>query len=506
MNERLSKEELSNSKAINLHLCSEYKQVDGLIEALLIEVINHFKCDENTKRIHKSKLKKCLTVLLLNLLSVYLADTRKYLAYSRSSSRFKKSRYQKNNIGYDIFLKAVDTLIKLGYIKSHLGFYDKGLKKGKNSRMRASSELIGLFNKHQLAGLMVQREESEEVIILKGVKIYKGKKKVKFVVDYEDTKQTIQMRENLQTINSLLDSRWVDLNVPDDIYEEIVREVEKKNRNDIDFNRKKLVRVFNNNSFEDGGRFYRGWWQEIPKEFRKHITIDGKQTVEVDYSAMHFRILYAEEGINIGNDDPYIVEGYEDQRKLIKIALNIILNAGTKETAINAIYFNNKPAISKKTAKYIYKALEDKHPNIKKYFGSGRGIKLQFKDSQIAEQVMLNLARSNIVCLPVHDSFIVRMSNQIELHEAMDKVFKDIVKVNSKRDKKATVVGSDIHLQNSKRLYGDKGHKFFDKKGNVEGVIFSGADINLDELIKLNKEYKGYHLREGEWIEHKGFI
>jgi uncharacterized lipoprotein YehR (DUF1307 family) len=353
---------------------------------------------------------------------------------------------------------------------------------------------------------MVEIDKSEEVIILKSVKIYKGKKKVKFVVDYEDTKQTIQMRENLQTINSLLDSRWVDLNVPDDIYEEIVREVEKKNRNDIDFNRKKLVRVFNNNSFEDGGRFYRGWWQEIPKEFRKHITIDGKQTVEIDYSAMHFRILYAEEGINIGNDDPYIVEGYEDQRKLIKIALNIILNAGTKDTAINAIYFNNKPAISKKTAKYIYKALEDKHPNIKKYFGSGRGIKLQFKDSQIAEQVMLNLARSNIVCLPVHDSFIVRMSNQIELHEAMDKVFKDIVRVNSKRDKKATVVGSDIHLQNSKRLYGDKGHKFFDKEGNVEGVIFSGADTNLDELIRLNKEYKGYHLREGEWIEHKGFI
>ena len=501
-----TKPEPWKSRVINFHLTSRYPQILSLVDTLLDEVIAHIKNKGNPKRIHTKKLKTCLSLIFLNLYSLHKVNRKKYVAYPRNPNGFRRTRYKKHNVGFDVFIKAVDALIELGYLESHLGFYDKEFGIGMNSRMRANFSLIELFNEHKLAPVMVEIDKSEEVIILKSVKIYKGKKKVKFVVDYEDTKQTIQMRENLQTINSLLDSRWVDLNVPDDIYEEIVREVEKKNRNDIDFNRKKLVRVFNNNSFEDGGRFYRGWWQEIPKEFRKHITIDGKQTVEVDYSAMHFRILYAEEGINIGNDDPYIVEGYEDQRKLIKIALNIILNAGTKDTAINAIYFNNKPAISKKTAKYIYKALEDKHPNIKKYFGSGRGIKLQFKDSQIAEQVMLNLARSNIVCLPVHDSFIVRMSNQIELNEAMDKVFKDIVKVNSKRDKKATVVVSDIHLQNSKRLYGDKGHKFFDKEGNVEGVIFSGADTNLDELIKLNKEYEGYHLREGEWIEHRGYI
>jgi hypothetical protein len=88
----------------------------------------------------------------------------------------------------------------------------------------------------------------------------------------------------------------------------------------------------------------------------------------------------------------------------------------------------------------------------------------------------------------------------------MDKAFKDIVGVDSKRDKKATVVGSDIHRQESKRLYGDKGNKFYDEEGNLEGVIVSGADINPDELFKLEKEYKGYRLREGEWIEHKGYI
>tara|TARA_B110000259_G_C13947482_1_gene375362 strand:- start:37 stop:1158 length:1122 start_codon:yes stop_codon:yes gene_type:complete len=373
--------------------------------------------------------------------------------------------------------------------------------------MRANISLIELFKEYKLAPVMVEREKSEEVIILKSVNILEDKKKDKFVVDYEDTEQTNQMRDNLHSINALLDSRWIDLEVSDKVYEEIAEETEKKkNRSDIDFNRKLLKRVFNNNSFEDGGRFYHGWWQEISKEYRKNITIDGKRTVEVDYSSIHFRILYAEQGIDIGDKDPYIIEGYEDRRDEIKLALNIILNAETKNKAIYAIFNHDDIDIDKKTAKDIYKKLEEEHPKIKQYFGSGRGIKLQYKDSQIAEQVMLNLARDNIVCLPVHDSFIVRLSHQIDLHEEMDKAFKDIVGVDSKRDKKATVVGSEVHMQESKRLYGDKGHKFYDEEGNVEGVIISGADINPDELFKLEKEYKGYRLREGEWIEHKGYI
>ena len=95
---------------------------------------------------------------------------------------------------------------------------------------------------------------------------------------------------------------------------------------------------------------------------------------------------------------------------------------------------------------------------------------------------------------------------QIDLHEEMDKAFKDIVEADSKRDKKATVVGSDVHKEESKRLFGDKGHKFYDAEGKEVGLGVLGADINPDELFKLEREYEGYKLREGEWIEHRGSI
>ena len=499
--------ELWKSRSINFHLTSRYPQVVSLVDTLLDEVIAHIKRRDNPKRIHTAKLKKSLSLVVLNLYSLHKVNRKKYVGYPRNPGGFERTRYKKHNVGFVVFKNVVDTLDELGYLESHLGYYIKEFGIGKNSRMRANLSLIELFKEHKLAPVMVEIDKSEEVIILKSVNILEDNKKDKFVIDYEDTEQTNQMRANLQSINALLDNRWIDLNVSDKVYEKIAEETEKKkNRSDIDFNRKRLKRIFNNSSFEDGGRFYHGWWQEIPKGDRKNITIDGKRTVEVDYSSIHFRILYAEQGEDIGDKDPYIIEGYEDRRGQIKLALNIILNAETKGKAINAIYKHEKININKEAAKKIYKKLEEEHPKIKQYFGSGRGVKLQYKDSQIAEQVMLNLARDNIVCLPVHDSFIVRLSHQIDLHEEMDKAFKDIVGVDSKRDKKATVVGSDVHRQESKSLYGDKGHKFYGEEGNVEGVIIAGADINPDELFKLEKEYKGYRLREGEWIEHKGYI
>ncbi|MDA8755520.1 hypothetical protein N9M98_01930 [Candidatus Pseudothioglobus singularis] len=507
MAENQVKPEPWNSRGINFHLTSRYPQVEALIVSLLDEVIAHIKSRDKPKRIHTAKLKKSLSLVLLNLYSLHKVNRKKYVGYPRNPGGFQRTRYKRHNVGFDVFKNVIDTLDELGYLESHLGYYVKEIGIGKNSRIRANISLIELFKEHKLAPIMVEREKSEEVIILKSVNILKDDKKDKFRVDYVDTKQTNQMRNNLHSFNALLDSRWIDLNVSDKVYEKIAEKTEKKkNRSDIDFNRKLLKRIFNNNSFEDGGRFYNGWWQEIPKEYRKFITIDGKRTVEVDYSSIHFRILYAEQGIDIGDDDPYIIEGYEDRRSQIKIALNIILNAETKDKAINAIAKKEKLNINKKTALTIYDKLEERHSPIKQYFGSGRGIKLQYKDSQIAEQVMLNLAKSNIVCLPVHDSFIVRASNQIELHEEMDKAFKDIVGIETRRERNAIVVGSDVHKEEAKRVYGDRGHKFYDEEGNLEGVIISGADINPDELFKIGKEYEGCRLREKEWVEHRGSI
>jgi hypothetical protein len=63
------------------------------------------------------------------------------------------------------------------------------------------------------------------------------------------------------------------------------------------------------------------------------------------------------------------------------------------------------------------------HGPVEKHLNSGIGVELQFLDSQIAERVILRLLRINEVCLPIHDSFIVRVEATLDLVSAMKQEF-----------------------------------------------------------------------------------
>jgi hypothetical protein len=54
----------------------------------------------------------------------------------------------------------------------------------------------------------------------------------------------------------------------------------------------KVYRLFNN-SFSQGGRHYGLWIQNIPKNRRAEIILNGEATVEKDYTNLHPRLLYA---------------------------------------------------------------------------------------------------------------------------------------------------------------------------------------------------------------------
>ena len=57
-----------------------------------------------------------------------------------------------------------------------------------------------------------------------------------------------------------------------------------------------LRRIFARGRMDRGGRFYGGWWQTIPKDDRRFITINGRPTVEVDFSEIHPTMLYLLDG------------------------------------------------------------------------------------------------------------------------------------------------------------------------------------------------------------------
>ena len=85
------------------------------------------------------------------------------------------------------------------------------------------------------------------------------------------------------------------LYVPDTELILIKRRMKKKDpkKGTVDFSKKYVRRIFNQGSFKKGGRFYGGFWQKIPREYRKFIRINYKEVVELDYSGLHINMLYA---------------------------------------------------------------------------------------------------------------------------------------------------------------------------------------------------------------------
>ena len=110
------------------------------------------------------------------------------------------------------------------------------------------------------------------------------------------------MRKNLNLINKTLSMHWYDLEIPDDELTDLKKRLsgDPENERAIRMDQRSLHRVFNNPELQTGGRFYGGWWQNIPREHRQHLAVNGRSMVELDYSlisiqafCMHKRVLHA---------------------------------------------------------------------------------------------------------------------------------------------------------------------------------------------------------------------
>jgi len=72
----------------------------------------------------------------------------------------------------------------------------------------------------------------------------------------------------------------------------------------------------------------------------------------------------------------------------------------------------------------LVEMIKQSHKKIEKYFNTGIGVKLQYRDSKIAEAILKYFTRKSIVCLCIHDSFIVPSQYQDELVEVMKREYK----------------------------------------------------------------------------------
>jgi hypothetical protein len=275
-------------------------------------------------------------------------------------------------------------------------------------------------DKHKI---VVQDVETQEVIILRDEN--------KNPMEYKNTSFTKSAAASVKKFNLLnLEQNWI---APDG-----ETMVQSNNR-----------RIFNR-TFAQGGRWYGSEIQQVKQkengmklpleQTRLGVTVNGKAIVEVDYCCLHPTILAIQQGYDVGlvyGTDIYqmLVDNIDnpkaDDRGLMKLALNIMLNAESSASAMRSIQSkinwekkHNAWSFDSgaKTWAHIYDLLTFMRPAFDSEISAG--LELQFIDSQIADYIATVFTEAEKPCAIIHDSFAVAEEDEELLCSTMGSAFR----------------------------------------------------------------------------------
>ena len=419
------KPDYNNSSPLDKHLYSKDARLENAAK---------FLCNQIDYKLARAVTH--MEVVLLNLYWTHHLSPKRWIGASRNNNSYGiPFRYNRQRIEVHPLAKVVEGLLAHGYIIKQRGYFDKDLEEGKCTRIQATLELINLLEKEYSFDIdMIGRHPDEEVIFLKN--------EDKKLVNYDSDRSTDKMRAFLNQYNEFIQKTYIDIDYMGYAYKRTLSYkqmvfVDKfPTHLHFDMTKKKMKRVFNNDSFKEGGRFYGGFWTEMPSKLRLRLIINCQKVVECDYSGIHIMLLYNEVGIDyaLKKEDPYEIPGYpksEQHRNLFKKLLLSAINAKTKDLARKALQedINYNPTDFPDETPDLLKVIDDfreHHEPIKNYLCTGEGLRLMYKDSQIAELVMKAMMIKSIPVLPVHDSFICPKQHAEELINIMTRAYKAV--------------------------------------------------------------------------------
>lgn len=451
-----------------------------------------------------------LSIVCANLLKMYFIGNDLNVALKRSNESYPKGLYNPHGMSAMSLRKVINYLKGSDpvYVKVYGGNNDRVKKRSYPSQLMYSDSFINL-----LLNILVDTigyaypshpspitrktldydyyclnyQKIFRVSELPSIRLRKPKSEGKLFIGFDETDETQRMRSSLSCFNEFIESKSLDLLIPDneffeinvkdlDVVDEYVDESDNKSPVDLVAGHR-LYRVFNDSRFDHGGRFYGGWWQDIPSDYRRFITINGLPTVELDFSGMQLAMLYAKAGLEL-EGDAYAIAGINpSHRGLIKtMTLKLINATGGIET----------PPTSELPDGMVWKDFQEaifrRHVPIEKYFGSGEGIRLQRLDSDIAERIMMEMLGMGIVALPVHDSFIVQEGHQDTLRDVMLTAYEKVMG------------GRTIKLKQAPSLFDE----LLADQVDLSAIERHRMGLERFHDRKQGDEYQGYRMRE-EW-------
>ena len=466
-----------------------------------------------------------LRPLLLDLYLAYQYDPDTLLSVSRDKSKYsKKGKYRYRKVSVT-FIKVMDILHERGFIYRATHRYYEDTDTYRTGRIWATDKLVDLFKGVKLNIYSIDQSYKEQTVILKKrVKILEededqGKKKPRYrwkKTDYRDNRRTVKWRKGLDEYNNLLKETHIDIGDLDKPYIERkskARSHSKLQRVPVNQHNKFCYRVFNGN-FKTGGRVYGGWWQQVGKQYRQKILINGKPTVEVDFSGWHIALLYLKKGIEFDwsrDNDPYDVHlpkinQHTYKRWLLKTMMLISVNAEDEASAIQAIQKTPTPediirpeglVLTNKLLSEILDKLKEKHSPIAEYFCTGMGIKLQNVDGEITMNLIAEYTKLKIPLLAIHDSYVIEDKYHHDLWESMQNEYERVA-IENGIEKGLDQLGFQDNLRTNAIQYGyyDEEFDYEEEDGGAEHrAIVKDKEILFMKCHEYMQRFSSFYNR-----------
>lgn len=434
----------------NLHLKHIHLPEDQIFEGVASAVLEHLTSRLKLQNKPQAKMQAAhefaTRSIIEGLYQVYGSRHRQCrLAIPTSDGAYGDKPHQLNELSHTAVLRVLDALESFEWVERKKGFKNKS---GESipTTIRAVGGLLEEFERTKYVWRKIAPKK-QDVIVLKN---FDPKTNSKFQCLFKDNNDVRRWRKNLQCYNSFITQHAICLSIDrhhlewgliakmaNDQYQlDSVFGDNKKKPRIFNYLHVQLRRIFSRGSFKKGGRFYGGWWQFIPSEYRRYITINGFPTVEVDYSELHPRMVYREANLPLPDGDLYDlglrfdgkeydkdIEPYKSKRKVVKTYINAMINDDRGNFKLNNRQIKTMEMNTASLGALVIK----KHPIIKDIKGKGHGLRYQFIGSQIAEKVMMKLLSQGILCLPVHDSFICQEHHLSELQLAMSEAYEEVL-------------------------------------------------------------------------------
>jgi hypothetical protein len=223
-----------------------------------------------------------------------------------------------------------------------------------------------------------------------------------------------------------------------------------------------VKRVFNQD-WNQGGRWYHQA-QNLSKAERSRLFINLEPVAELDYAAMHARMMYADAGQQYPLDaDPYTLPGVP--RAVAKLVFLQLLYDDNPVKAIQHLQSRQNPRLLEAWHQYRHKLelwqalppdrrqrpperpaclwdtfaplspdidvneavaafLSANKPIAAAFNKPGQALRVQYRDARIAGRIIAEFVKQETAILPIHDSFIVAKKHAELLSEIMAREYR----------------------------------------------------------------------------------